>query len=241
MVNVSVLSMAQARTLNLDGALLREFGFAALMHDIGKVQTPLEILNKPDKLTKEEFDIMKRHVVDGAHILRRTPEMPALAPVVAFEHHLKQDLSGYPEQIGHRDLNLCTMIVSIADVYDALRSNRVYREGLPTDRIKAIMARQDSHDFNQKLLRRFVNLIGMYPIGTIVLLNTEEIGVVMHEHPTDPFRPQVKVVLDARGSRLEEPVLVNTWERDARGAYARAVVQAVDPDRIALDPLTQLA
>ena len=142
MVNVSALAMAQARALNIEGALLREFGFAALMHDIGKVNTPLEILNKPDKLEKEEFEIMKRHVVDGAHILRRTPEMPALAPIVAFEHHLKQDLSGYPEKIGSRKLNLCTMIVSIADVFDALRSNRPYRQGLATARIKAIMSEQ---------------------------------------------------------------------------------------------------
>src|SRR5262245_34140718 len=102
MVNVSVLAMAQARSLNLEGPLLREFGFAALMHDIGKVHTPQDVLNKPDKLTKEEFDIMQRHVVDGAHILRRTPEMPALAPIVAFEHHLRQDLSGYPACIRHR-------------------------------------------------------------------------------------------------------------------------------------------
>ena len=76
---VSALAMAQARALNIQGPLLREFGFAALMHDIGKVNTPLEVLNKPYKLTKDEFEIMKRHVVDGAHILRRTPEMPALA------------------------------------------------------------------------------------------------------------------------------------------------------------------
>ena len=240
MVNVSVLAMAQARTLNLEGAILREFGFAALMHDIGKVHTPLEVLNKPDKLTKEEFDIMKRHVVDGAHILRRTPEMPALAPVVAFEHHLKQDLSGYPEKVGHRDLNLCTMIVTIADVYDALRSNRIYRQGLPTDRIKAIMAKQDTNDFDRRLLRRFVNLIGMYPVGTLVRLNTEEVGVVTHEHPADPFRPQVKVILDERGDKLEEPVLVNTWERDARGEFPRAVVGAVDPDQVAIDPISQM-
>ena len=99
MVNVAALSMAQARALNLEGPLLREFGFAALMHDIGKVNTPLEVLNKPGKLDAEELRVMKQHVVDGAHILRRTPEMPALAPIVAFEHHLKQDLSGYPENI----------------------------------------------------------------------------------------------------------------------------------------------
>src|ERR671911_1172693 len=96
MVNVSILTMGQARALGVDGRLLREFGLSALMHDIGKVRTPKEILNKPDKLTDDEFVIMRTHVVDGAEILRRTPEMPVLAPVVAFEHHLRMDGSGYP-------------------------------------------------------------------------------------------------------------------------------------------------
>jgi putative nucleotidyltransferase with HDIG domain len=240
MVNVSVLAMAQARSLNLEGPLLREFGFAALMHDIGKVHTPLEVLNKPDKLTKDEFELMKQHVVDGAHILRRTPEMPALAPVVAFEHHLRQDLSGYPENIGHRQLNLCTQIVSIADVYDALRSNRIYRQGLPSDRIKSILTQKDSPAFNTKLLRRFINLMGLFPVGTLVRLNTEEVAVVTHEHPTDPFRPQVKVLLDKLGQELEEKPLLNTWEPDGRGDFKWAVVEAVDPDTVTIDPLAHL-
>jgi putative nucleotidyltransferase with HDIG domain len=240
MVNVSVLAMSQARSLNLEGTLLREFGFAALMHDIGKVNTPLEVLNKPDKLTKDEFEIMKRHVVDGAHILRKTPEMPALAPIVAFEHHLKQDLSGYPENIGSRKLNLCTMIVSIADVFDALRSNRPYRQGMASDRIRAIMGERDNPAFNQKLLKRFVNIMGLFPVGNLVRLNTEEVAVVTAEHPSDPFRPQVKIVLDSRGERIEEPFLANTWERDSRGEYPRAVVEQVDPELLGLDPLTLL-
>ena len=240
MVNVSVLAMAQARSLNLEGPLLREFGFAALMHDIGKVNTPTEVLNKPDKLTNDEFAQMKQHVVDGAHILRRTPEVPALAAVVAFEHHLRQDLSGYPEQVGHRDLNLCTQIVSIADVYDALRSKRVYREGLPSDRIRAIMTEKDSPAFNTKLLRRFINLIGLFPVGTLVRLNTDEVAVVTHEHPKDPFRPQVKVVRDRVGQPLEEPLLINTWEPDDRGQHKFAVVEAVDPDTAGVDPLAYL-
>jgi len=240
MVNVSVLAMAQARSLNMDGTLLREFGFAALMHDIGKVETPQEVLNNPGKLSKEEFEIMQRHVVDGAHILRRTPEMPALAPIVAFEHHLRQDLSGYPTNIGHRNLNLCTQIVSIADVYDALRSNRVYREGLSSDRIKSIMAKKDDPAFNPRLLRRFINLIGMYPIGTLVRLTNGEIGVITHEHPTDPFRPQVKIVRDRDGGELDEAQLVNTWEPDGRGDYTWAVVEAVDPDAAGIDPLAYM-
>jgi putative nucleotidyltransferase with HDIG domain len=240
MVNVAALAMAQARALNLDGALLREFGFAALMHDIGKVNTPLEVLNKPDKLARDEFDIMKRHVVDGAHILRRTPEMPALAPIVAFEHHLKQDLSGYPQNIGSRKLNLCTMIVSIADVFDALRSNRPYRQGLATARIRSIMDEQGSPAFNQTLLKRFVNLMGLFPVGNLVRLNTDAVAVVTAEHPSDPFRPQVKIVTDTAGVALETPMLANTWERDSRGEYAYAVVGAVDPDSVDIDPLTYL-
>ena len=240
MVNVAALSMAMARSLDLEGPMLREFGFAALMHDIGKVHTPLEILNKPDKLTEEEFKIMKQHVVDGAHVLRRTPETPALAPVVAFEHHLKQDLSGYPENIGSRKLNLCTMVVSVVDVFDALRSNRAYRAGLATDRIKHIMAQQDGTAFNRALLRRFVNLMGLFPIGTLVRLNTEEIGVVTQTHPEDPFRPQVKLLMNSKGEKLETPLLTNTWDRDVRGEFPRAVVEAVDAQQLGIDPLTHL-
>ena len=240
MVNVSALAMAQARALNVEGPLLREFGFAALMHDIGKVNTPLEVLNKPDKLSMEEFEIMKRHVVDGAHILRRTPEMPALAPVVAFEHHLKQDLSGYPEGVGSRKLNLCTMVVSIADVFDALRSNRPYRQGLATARIRAIMGEQGNPAFNQTLLKRFVNLMGLFPVGNLVRLSTEELAVVTAEHPSDPFRPQVKIISNALGEMVEQPELVNTWERDNRGDHVRAVVEAVDPEPLGIDPLQYL-
>ena len=229
MVNVTALSMALARSLNLEGPMLREFGFAALMHDIGKVQTPPEVLNKPDKLTKEEFDIMKRHVIDGAHILRRTPEVPALAPVVAFEHHLKCDLTGYPENVGSRKLNLCSMVVTVVDVFDALRSNRVYRAGMATDRIKAIMQQQDGTAFNRALLRRFVNMMGLYPIGTLVRLNTDELAVVTREHPDDPFRPQVKLVQDPQGNAYESDLLANTWERDDRGEFPLAIIEAVDP------------
>ena len=172
MVNVSILTMAQARSLGIDGTLLREFGLAALMHDIGKVRTPLEILNKPDKLTDAEFAIMRMHVVDGAEILRRTPEMPALAPVVAFEHHLRLDGTGYPMGVKRAALNLGTMLCSIADVYDAMRSQRAYQEAFPTDRILAVLQRNDGMQFDQHLVRRFSQLMGIYPPGNMVRLDT---------------------------------------------------------------------
>ena len=143
MVNVSILTMGQARALGIDGRLLREFGLSALMHDIGKVRTPKDILNKPDKLTDEEFVIMRRHTVDGAEILRRTPEMPILAPVVAFEHHLRLDGTGYPFGVKRQSLNVGTMLCSISDIYDAMRSQRTYQQAFPTDRILAVLKRND--------------------------------------------------------------------------------------------------
>lgn len=240
MVNVSVLTMALARALHLDAAMVADFGFAALMHDIGKVNTPLEILNKPDRLTPEEFEVMKRHVVDGAHILRRLSDVPPLAPLVAFEHHLRLDRTGYPEKVSPRTLNLCTMIVTVADVFDALRSHRPYRDSLASARVRELMSAERRRTFQPTLLKRFVALVGLYPVGHLVRLSTEEIGVVTHEHPQDPFRPQVKVVMDRANTWLPEPVFVNTWERDDRGEYLREVVEPVDPDVVGVDPLTLL-
>src|SRR4029079_1043116 len=141
MVNVSILTMGQARGLGIDGPLLREFGLAALMPDIGKVRTPKEILNKPEKLTDAEFEIMKRHVVDGAEILRMTPDVPALAPVVAVEHPPLIAGSGYPGRVKRSSLNVGTMLCSIADVYDAMRSQRQYQQAFPTDRLVAVLRR----------------------------------------------------------------------------------------------------
>jgi putative nucleotidyltransferase with HDIG domain len=152
---VSILTMGQARALGIEGRLLREFGLSALMHDIGKVRTPKEILNKPDKLTDQEFTIMRRHTVDGAEILRRTPEMPILAPVVAFEHHLRLDGTGYPIGALRGALNLGTMLCSISDIYDAMRSQRAYQQAFPTERIIAVLKRNDGTQFDQHLVRRF--------------------------------------------------------------------------------------
>src|SRR5437870_1938568 len=130
------------------------------------------------------------------------------------------------------------MIVSIADVFDALRSNRPYRQGLATVRIRSIMGEQGNPAFNQPLLKRFVNLMGLFPVGNLVRLSGGEIAVVTAEHPTDPFRPQVKIVTDRTGALVDEPLLANTWERDSRGEHPYAVVEALDPDeRPDIEPL----
>src|SRR5215510_2545694 len=232
MVNVSILTMGQARGLGIEGPLLREFGLAALMHDIGKVKTPLEVLNKPDKLTDEEFTIMKRHVVDGAEILRKTPDIPTLAPVVAFEHHLRMDGTGYPHGVARTSLNVGTMLCSIADVYDAMRSQRGYQQAFPTERILQVLKRNDGQQFDQHLVRRFVQLIGIYPAGNLVRLNTGEVAVVIKVHAPDPYRPQVRVLIDRSGKRLELPYEITLWESVAENGDPQrpnSVVAPLDP------------
>lgn len=241
MVNVSLLTMAQARALGLSSQLVREFGLAGLMHDVGKTRIPIEILGKPGKLTPEERAIMQRHVIDGAQILRRTPGLPALAPIVAFEHHLRQDLSGYPANVGHRTLNLCTMLVSIADVFDALRSNRAYREGLPANRVRHMLDEQSGTAFEPTLLRRFITLMGIFPVGTFVRLTSGEVGVVTGEHPNDPLRPRVTLVLDRFDTPLIERVAVDTSDRDDRGEFRYSVLEAVDGATIGVDPMAAMS
>jgi HD-GYP domain-containing protein (c-di-GMP phosphodiesterase class II) len=208
------------------------------MHDIGKVRTPAEILNKPDTLTNDEFEILKRHTVDGADILRRTPEIPALAPIVAFEHHLRADGSGYPTGVRREGLNLGTSLCGIADVYDAMRSQRVYQQAFPTDRILAVLQRNDGTQFDQHLVRRFAQLLGIYPTGNLVHLTTGEIAVVVRTCAPDPYRPQVRVIVDRGGAALDRPIDLNLWEI-IEGTQP-SVEAPLDPADHQIDPLTYL-
>jgi HD-GYP domain-containing protein (c-di-GMP phosphodiesterase class II) len=231
--------MGQARALGIEGLLLREFGLSALMHDIGKVKTPKEILNKPDKLTDDEFVIMRRHPVEGAEILRRTPEMPILAPVVAFEHHLRLDGSGYPA-VRRNGLNIGTMLCSIADVYDAMRSQRAYQKAQPSERVLAVLRRDDGSHFDSNLVRRFVQLLGIYPPGTLVKLKSDDVGVVMRVHAPDPYRPRVKILFDKNGQPYDTPFEMNLWETNADGEPIGTVAAPAEESEFGIDPLSFL-
>jgi putative nucleotidyltransferase with HDIG domain len=240
MVNVSVLTMAQARGIGFEGALLRQFGLAGLMHDIGKIRTPPEILSKPDKLTDSEFEIMQQHPVEGAEMLRRHLELPPLAAIVAFEHHLRVDGTGYPSGVRRPALNLATQLCSIADVYDAMRSKREYQQAFPTDRIIAVLKQHDGARFDQNLVRRFSQLMGIYPVGNVVRLDSGALAVVLRVHAPDPSRPTVRVVVGPDGRRLPAPVDLALWaEYGPNGAPPR-IVCPVDPAEAGFDPLTLL-
>ena len=233
MVNVSILTMAQARTLGIEGRALRALGLAALLHDVGKVRTPLEVLNKPGALTPPERAIMRRHPVDGAAILRSSRDIPRLAAIVAFEHHLRADGQGYPAGVRRAPINLGTVLCSIADAYDAMRSTRVYQPATPADRIMEIMLHNDGAQFDAHLVRRFIGLMGVYPPGTVVRLTTGEIGVVL-ECGSEASGATVKVVADASGTRLPTPQ-VRQLGADSGGADA-GIDAAIDPDSHGIEP-----
>ncbi len=179
MINVAILAMTSARSLGIEGTRLRALGLAAMLHDIGKVRTPIEILNKPEVLTPAERAIMRRHPLDGAAILRASPDMPRLAAIVAFEHHLRRDGSGYPEGVRRDPINLATVLCGITDAYDAMRSKRAYQAATPAQRILAIMLHNDGGQFDPDLVRRFIDVMGVYPPSTLVRLTNGEVGVVM--------------------------------------------------------------
>ena len=197
------------------------------MHDIGKVERRTEILNKPDKLTEAEFEILRRHTVDGAEILSRTPEMPhwrRWSPSSTICGWTEPGIRSAPRAT----LNLGTMLCGIADVYDAMRSQRVYQQAFPTDRILAVLQRNDGTQFDQNLVRRFVQLVGIYPAGNLVRLDTGEIAVVLQVHAPDPYRPRVRVLIDRDGNRLDRPYDRNLWE-SATDREGHSIVAPVEP------------
>jgi putative nucleotidyltransferase with HDIG domain len=236
MVNVSILAMAQARTMGIEGTALRALGLSAMLHDIGKVRTPLEVLNKPGALTPEERTVIRRHPVDGATILRGSADIPRLAAVVAFEHHLRIDGEGYPSGVQRAPLNLGTQLCAIADAYDAMRSTRVYQPATPAARIMEIMANNTGQQFDRHLVRRFIHLMGVYPPATLVRLTDGSVGLVVDAGGGDP--PLVKVIFDASGSRLKVPRLLRLGRADGEPDVSAAlgIDAPLDPAQYDLDP-----
>jgi hypothetical protein len=135
------------------------------------------------------------------------------------------------------NLNIGTMLCSIADVYDAMRSQRKYQQAFPTDRILEVLKRNDGQHFDQHLVRRFVQLIGIYPAGNLVRLNTGELGVVLKVYAPDPYRPAVRVLFGRDGRRLDLPYDINLWDSSDDGAHPSSVVAPLDPAEYGVDPL----
>ncbi|RNC68383.1 MAG: HD domain-containing protein [Desulfuromonadales bacterium] len=158
-VNVCILNLAQAMSLGIDGPPLQEIGIAGLLHDIGKMFVPPEILTKPAKLDKGEWEIMRRHPLMGARCLIESPGVPRLAAVVAYEHHMKHDLSGYPAVRAGWRQSLCSEITAISDFFDALRTRRAYCDSLELRQIAGMLLDQRGREFHPLLTRNFLLIL----------------------------------------------------------------------------------
>jgi len=229
-INVAVFTLLQAEALELGGDHLADIGIAALLHDVGKLSIPAEVLRKKEKLTAEDMKIIERHPVYGAKIILEMPDINPLAAVTAFEHHVKYDNTGYPERLFAGKVNLVTMMITIADFYDAMRSKRAYREEMAPEKTYEEMKSLAGKHLNPDLLDLFFSIIGMYPPGTLVELDTKETGLVVKENPTDIKRPQVEVLYDAKAELLKEPFIADLQEQDREtGKYLRTVVRSINP------------
>lgn len=194
-VNVSILAMHFSSKLGFTQENVLSVGIAGLFHDIGKLYISRKIIGKQDKLTGEEFEKIKSHPVMGAQILLKyVSAMGVLPAVVAFEHHLKYDLTGYPKLAFTQKPHPASLIISICDVYDALSQRRSYKNEYPPDMIYNFMEKEKGKFFDPALLDNFFKVMGVWPIGTIVLLNDSRIAVVRQENEDDIFSPRVEVI-----------------------------------------------
>lgn len=158
-LNVCLLNIAQATALGIDGALLHDIGLAAMLHDIGKLFLPEDVLNKPGKLDSKEWAVLKEHPVKGAEFLVKTPGVPRLAVLNAYEHHMRFDLLGYPGAKKGWQQNICSQITAISDIFDALRTKRPYRKPLAVDEVLENIAQSSGAQLHPQLVENFLRLM----------------------------------------------------------------------------------
>jgi putative nucleotidyltransferase with HDIG domain len=208
-VAVCALMIALARHLNMDDEMVREAGLAGLLHDLGKMGIPNKILNKPGKLTDEEFITIKSHPLIGASILMDNPLVSPMVLDVVLHHHEKMDGSGYPHRLAGDTISLFAKMGSVCDVYDAITSNRPYKKGWsPAESIRK-MAEWSKGHFDESVFQAFVKTVGIYPTGSLVRLESGRLGVVTEQSETSLLTPKVKVFFSAR---LKTPILQETLD-----------------------------
>lgn len=203
-MNVCMLAITMGRFLNLSIAQLTELGLCGMMHDMGKMKVPLEILNKPGRLDPDEMIVMRNHTIWGYVLLSECPGIPKVAKEVALSHHERYDGKGYPRKLIGKEILPYAQIVAIVDMYDAITSNRVYQDGRSHLDALNLMV-EASHDHLEPcLVESFIKCVGVYPPGCLVLLNTGEIGVVTEVNAQFRLRPKIIVLLDENKQPCEE-------------------------------------
>lgn len=207
-VNVAVLASVLGRSLGMAANILKELALGALLHDVGKAFTPDPILKKPARLSDQEFELMKGHVVDSARVLAAMPGISQVALKAASEHHERYDGSGYPDGLSGDEISIYGQIVGICDVYDAITADRCYRQGRHPTEVLSQLLKWGGKLFEMNLIQRFIKAVGIYPVGSLVGLESGRLAVVL-EVPGDSLRPVLRVFYDMRRCRTIPPEILD--------------------------------
>ncbi len=241
-VNVCIFSVSIGKRIGLSKLQLYDLGLTALLHDVGKSRVPLEMINKTTALTEDEWRVMQAHPWYGLLTLfklRGYGDLPYRSMIVAYEHHMKIDLSGYPKNIRPRQMSVFSKIVAVADGFDAATSRRSYQTNpIQPDEVLREMWENPRRGQDRVLVKGFINLLGVYPVGTCVILDTYDICIVHSANP-DPRhlnRPIVRQVLTANGGHLTNGPLIDLSEGDGTGEYKRSIIKVTDPAKYGLTP-----
>ncbi len=228
-LDVAIYSLILGVELAIHDNKLELLGLGAILHDVGKLFIPSSILNKEEKLTKEEYEVLNSHVLIGYEVLGKLIGMPTASSTIALFHHERYDGKGYPRGLKDGQIPLFSRIVSIADVYDALISDRPWREALlPHVALEYLLSGGDTL-FEKKLVRTFMEKIAVYPLGTTVKLTTGEVGVVKDVKPGFSSRPIIRILYDASGKKLSSDQIYEIDLLEKPSILIEKVVKTFDP------------
>lgn len=242
-VNVCIFSLSIGKRLGLTKLQLYDLGMAALLHDVGKSRVPLEILNKVGGLSDQEWSIMQSHPWLGVLALfdlQGFADIPFRSMVVAHEHHMKVNRTGYPKNRRIESLSMYSKLVTVADIFDAATSRRVYQTTpLQPDKIlETMMSNHEKVGTDLVLVKALVNLLGIYPVGTCVILDTYELAIVHAANPdlTHINRPVVRLLIGSNGQPINPAPLTDLATVNETGHYVRSIIKVVDPVKYNIQP-----
>jgi HD-GYP domain-containing protein (c-di-GMP phosphodiesterase class II) len=240
MLNVCLLSVALGYAVGLGPDQIVALGIGALLHDVGKVNVPIDILQQVGALSAEQWRLIQRHPVDGAGLIFATGgDLLSVTAAIVLEHHAAYDLSGYPQLSGRPTPSLPARMVAVADCFDAMTTQRPYRKAEERRQALNIMLAGTGRGFDPHVIRAFVRLLGVFPVGSLIRLTNGSVGVVTQNHPKILSRPTVRLLLDSTGSPCE-PVYVDLAERRPDGTFRIGVERSMDPEELGVDVMAVL-
>lgn len=235
-VSVGTLMIAFCRSVGMDMETIHLAGLGGILHDTGKALVPDEVLNKPGRLTEDEFDIIKRHPRDGFDILSRTEGIGEIPLDITLHHHERVDGSGYPHKLNGDTISTLAKMAAIVDVYDAITADRCYHKGMaPTDALRKIFEWSKYH-FDPKLVQAFMRCVGIYPVGTLVLLESGKLGVVIEQHDSNLLTPKIKVMFSSKSNTYLQPEIIDLSRPLGFGGGDK-IVRHEAPEKWGINPL----